>query len=167
MHSTTDHRTQRGFTIVELLVTITVMGFLAVVAIPSTSPNNQGKLDTLQLQFQDAIDHAQSLAYHTGEKMSAYVNVQDQWFAVMDANGVPQEDPLSHKIYAVRLSDPGQPKGIAFDYVANPLDRSLVMFDDRGRLVYPVDVVISAGGVQRSLRIDTATGLLAEVPMSP
>jgi prepilin-type N-terminal cleavage/methylation domain-containing protein len=164
--SSTDPRNERGFTMVELLVTIAVMGFLAVIALPSSSPNQKRKLDTIQLELQDAIDHAQSLAYHTGEKMSCYVNVPSQWFAVVDAQGVPQEDPLSHGIYAVRLSDPGQPTGVSIEYVANPLDRSLVMFDDRGRLVYPVDVVISAGGVQRSLEINTATGLLVEVPMS-
>ena len=87
--------------------------------------------------------------------------------AVVDAMGVPQVDPLTRQIYVVRLNTPDQPSGIAIEYVANPLDRALVMFNDRGRLVYPVDVVLSAGDVQRSLRIDTATGLLVEVPMSP
>ena len=165
--SSIDQKKQRGFTMVEMLVSITVMGLLAAVAVPSATPDNHRKLDVLQLQFQDAIDHAQALAYHTGEKMSAFVHVEGQWLAVVDAMGVPQVDPLTRQIYVVRLNTPDQPSGIAIEYVANPLDRALVMFNDRGRLVYPVDVVLSAGGVQRSLRIDTATGLLSEVPMSP
>ncbi len=159
-------RAQRGFTIAELMVSITVMAFLAVIALPNASPDHERRLDMLQLELQDAIDHAQSLAYHTGEKMSAYVNVQGQWLAVVNAQGVPQEDPLTHKIYAVRLSDPGQPEGVSIDYVANPLNRSLVMFDDRGSLVYPVDVVLSSGNVSRTLRINTATGVLQEEPIS-
>ncbi len=166
MFSVTKNSKNRGFTIMELMVSVSVIAFLAVIALPNASPDNERKLDMVQLQLQDAIDHAQSLAYHTGEKMSAFVNVQGQWIAVVNAQGVAQEDPLTHSLYALRLSDPGQPAGISIDYVANPLNRSLVMFDDRGILVYPVDVIISAGGVSRSLRINTATGELAEVPIS-
>ena len=159
-------RRQSGFTIAELMVSVAVMAFLAVIALTSSGPDHERKLDMVQLSLQDAIDHAQSLAYHTGEKMSAYVNVQGQWLAVVNAQGVPQEDPLTHKIYAFKLGDPGLPSGVSIDYVANPLNRSLVMFDDRGSLVYPVDVVISSGNVSRSLQVNTATGVLAEVPIS-
>jgi len=161
-----DRRAQRGFTYAELMVSVAVMAFLAVIALPNVGPDHERRLDMLQLELQDAIDHAQTLAYHTGEKMSAYVNVQGQWLAVVDAQGVLQEDPLTHKIYAVRLSDPGQPEGVSIDYVANPLSRPLVMFDDRGVLVYPVDVVLSSGSVSRKLRINTATGVLTQEPIS-
>jgi len=167
MSSTTDTRRGfRGFTIVELLVTVVVMSILAVVAIPSASVNNERRLDMLQLQLQDAIDHAWSLAYHGGEKMSVHVYVPGQWFAVVDELGVPQEDPLTHKIYAIRLNAPGQEQNVSIDYCKNPLDRSLVMFNNKGHLVYPVDIRISAGGEQRWLNVNTATGVLDEVPIT-
>ena len=162
--SSTDKK--RGFTLVELLVTVVVMSVLAVVAIPSSSVNNKRKLDMIQLQLQDAIDHAWSLAYHTGEKMSVHVYVPGQWFAVVNELGVPQDDPLTHRIYAVRLNSPGQEQDVAITYCKNPLDRSLVMFNNKGHLVYPVDIRISANGVERWLEINTATGELAEVPIT-
>ena len=59
MSSTTDpRRSARGFTIVELLVTVVVMSILAVVAIPSASVNNERRLDMLQLQLQGVVLHA-------------------------------------------------------------------------------------------------------------
>ena len=117
------HRTRSGFTIVELLATLVVMAILAVVAIPSSTVDTKRKLDMLQLQLQDGIDHAWSLAYHTGEKMSMYVNVPGQWFAVLDAQAVLQEDPLTRKDYAVLLNAPGQGQNVSIDYCRNPLDR--------------------------------------------
>jgi prepilin-type N-terminal cleavage/methylation domain-containing protein len=165
--STPDNqRKNRGFTLAELLVTVVVMSILAVVAIPSASVNNERRLDMLQLQLQDAIDHAWSLAYHGGEKMSVHVYVPGQWFAVVDELGVPQEDPLTHKNYAIRLNAPGQEQNVAITYCKNPLDRSLVMFNNKGHLVYPVDIRISAGDEERWLNINTATGTLDEVPIT-
>ena len=55
---------------------------------------------------------------------------------------------------------------MAITYCKNPLDRSLVMFNNKGHLVDPVDIRISAGDEERWLNINTATGSLDEVPIT-
>lgn len=167
MRATTDKRRRQegGFTIVEMIVTLFVMAILAGVVVPGTSKDSQRKLDVFEMQIQDAIDHAQALAYHMGEKMGVVFDVEDNWLAVINEVGTPQEDPLTRKAYVVKFTDPDQPGDIHLDYASFGSSRPLILFDSKGALLYPGELRISSGGSQRWFSVETATGQLDEIPI--
>ena len=168
MHRPTDRTRvgdERGFTLIELLVTIVILGVLMAVAIPTSSMSDERKLDILQVEIQDAIDHAKELSYRLGAKHAVMFNVQQQFFAVVNEQIVPMEDPLTRKPYVIRMNYPDQPSGIRFDQVLFGA-RSVVPFDEKGVLTLPGTVRISAGDSQRWFEVNTATAELLEVPIT-
>jgi prepilin-type N-terminal cleavage/methylation domain-containing protein len=163
---TSEHNRSQGFTIVELMITVFVMVILAGVVVPAASPDVDRKLDTLQMEVQDAIDHAQAIAYHTGQKMGVLFNTNDNWLVVINETGVPFEDPLTHKWYLVDFDAPDQPGNIHVDYVAfGPAGRPVVLFNSKGELSYSGQIRIRASGQQRWFSVNTATGKLESVPI--
>ncbi len=157
-------RARSGHTIIELLIVVLVLGLLAGIVLPSSSVGDDRKLDTLQLEIQDAIYHAQSLAYHKGAVYGVRFNVGSQWFAVVNEVGVPIDDPLSHGDYVVRLGTPGQPKGVAIDYATFGV-RPLAPFDTKGVLTTAGEIHLRAGDTDRWLICNTATATLTEIPV--
>jgi prepilin-type N-terminal cleavage/methylation domain-containing protein len=157
------HRTA-GHTLIELMVVVFVLAVLAGIAIPATSMDDTRKLDTLQLAMQDAMDHAQSLSYHQGAPYGVRFNVNGQWFAVVNENGVPVDDPLSHGDYLIRLKGPDMPSAIRVDYAMFGV-RPLAAFNGKGVLIEGGEVRLRAGETVRILECDTATAKLTEVPV--
>ena len=164
--------TQRnGFTLLELVVVIAVLAILTAIVMPSAGMSEKRKMDTLQVEIQDAIDHAQSLAYHKGFPYGVKFHVNKGWFAVTNQIGTPVDDPLTHGDYLIRLKDPGQPKDIHLDHAAftsieDGQTRPLIAFNEKGVMETPGEVRIRAGNSSRRLLINTATAKLFEVPMS-
>ena len=158
------NRRTSGHTVLELLVVVMLLALLAGIVIPSASVGDDRKLDTVQLAMQDAIDHAQSLAFHQGATYGVVFNVPGQWFAVVNENGVPIDDPLSHGDYIVRLGAPEMPTNIHLDYAMFGA-RPLAAFNVQGVLIYGGEVRITAGQTQRILTCNTATATLT--PSNP
>lgn len=155
-------RHHAGHTLIELLVVIMVLGILAGIVVPNTSMDDTRKLDTLQLAIQDALDHAQSMSYHQGVPYGVRFSVNGQWFAVVNENGVPVDDPLSHGDYLIRLDSPSMPSAIRLDYgMFGP--RPLAAFDAKGVLIAGGEVRLRAGTSERILACSTADAKLAEV----
>ncbi|MHC4844835.1 MAG: prepilin-type N-terminal cleavage/methylation domain-containing protein [Planctomycetota bacterium] len=158
-------RHQAGHTVIELLVVVAVLMFLAGIVIPSGTVSDDRKLDTLQLQLQDAMDHAKSLAYHSGSVHGVRVDATGNWFAVVNEVGIPIDDPLSHGDYVIRLDSPGQPNGIKLDY-ANFGTRPVAVFNEKGVLEEGGQINISTKSSVRWLFANTATAKLAEIPVT-
>ncbi|RKY21861.1 MAG: hypothetical protein DRQ55_02740 [Planctomycetota bacterium] len=157
---------QLGFTIIELLMVVALLGMFAVMAMPSGGMSTDRKIDMIQLQLQDAVDHAQSIAYHTGDKMAVRISTDGQWIAVVNEVGVPVVDPLTRAPYVVRFTPlPGQPDGVKMVQASFGFDRPMIGFDSRGGLQYPGTLTIQAGEDARVLSLDSATVTLTEVSM--
>ena len=155
---------QSGHTLVELLVAVAVLLLLAGIVIPSATMGDERKLDTLQLQIQDAMDHAKALSYHTGSIHGVRFDTTYQWFAVVNEVGIPIDDPLSHGDYVIRLNAPGQPSGVRIDGAAFPL-RPLAVFNEKGVLEESGEVHISTANTVRWLSANTAISKLSEIPV--
>jgi type II secretory pathway pseudopilin PulG len=159
-------RRQGGHTVLELLVVAIVLLILAGIALPSGAMGPDRKLDTVQLEIQDAIDHAQSLAYHRAQPFGVRFATTGPWFAVVDQGGAPVDDPLSHRDYVVRLTDPGQPTGVQIDY-ADFGGRPLAAFNEKGILNDSGEIHLRVGTTQRWLGMNTALPVLAPIPIVP
>lgn len=159
-------RSNRGHTIMELLVVLAIMMVLAAIALPSATRNPDRKLDTAQLAMQDALDHAASLATSTAEVYGVRFNAQEEWFAVVDSTGNPVQDPLSHNPYVVKLSQPGEPADVLIDS-ANFANRSVAVFNEKGVLVVGGRLKLRSGDLQRWLDVDTASAAFTQVPIPP
>ncbi|MHC5209508.1 MAG: pilus assembly FimT family protein [Planctomycetota bacterium] len=157
---------QSGHTVLELLVVAMVLMILAAIAIPSGSMGPERKLDTVQLEIQDAIDHAQSLAYHRAEPYGVRFATTGEWFAVVDKTGAVVDDPLSHLPYVVRFGAPGQPSGVEVSY-ADFGGRPLAAFNEKGILNDSGEVRLRANSEERWLAMNTATPVLAPIPITP
>ena len=166
------HRQRRdGFTLLELVVVVAILSILTAIVMPSSGMSEKRKLDTLQVEIQDAIDHAQSLAYHKGYPYGVKFHVNKNWFAVCNQVGTPVDDPLTHGDYVIRIEEPGQPKDIhidqaSFTSIEDGQTRPLIAFNEKGVMETPGEVRIRAGNSSRRLLINTATAKLFEVPMS-
>jgi type IV fimbrial biogenesis protein FimT len=159
-------RSAAGFTLVELLISVALLGMFAAMAMPSGGMSSDRKIDVIQLQVQDAIDHAQSISYHTGQKMAVRISTNGQWIAVVNELGVPVQDPLTRGAYIVQFEPlPGQPAGVKMVQASFGFNRPLVAFDSKGVLQYPGTLTITAGEEARLLSLNAATVTLTEVSM--
>lgn len=169
MHRPTEpnatRRHQRGFTVMEMVVSTLVLAILMAIAIPSGEMTDERKLDMLQIQIQDALDYAQDLSYRTGSKHAAIFSIQYQYIAVVNEQVVPMEDPLTRRPYIIRLDFPDQPSGIRIDSAVFD-QRPMAPFDEKGVLTVPGTIRISADDSQRWFEINTATAELTEVPIT-
>jgi len=141
-------RRNSGHTLLELLVVVIVLMVIAGIVIPSSSVGAERKLDTLQVAMQDAINQAQTLAYHQGAAFGVRFDVAGQFIAVVGEDGMPTEDPFTHGDYVVHMTGPDIPSDVHIDY-ANFDGRPLAAFNEKGVLIVGGEVHIRAGNTAR------------------
>jgi len=163
----TTRQTNQGFTLIELLVVSAVLMMLALIALPAAGMDDHRKLDVVQLGVQDALDYAQRESYKSGVPYGVRFGTNaGGWFAVVNAAGIPVEDPLSHGDYVVRFTDPGYPTGVTVDYATFGV-RPVAAYDEKGVLVFGGQIHLRAGDQVRWLQLTTASPELEVVPVTP
>lgn len=87
-------RREQGYTLIELIVVVTILALVAAVAIPSLSNNDESKLDVVAADVVSAFRFAQSEAIRTGEPYGVYASHSNQRIRVYRL-------PVSTPIYDV------------------------------------------------------------------
>ncbi len=101
---------QRGYTLVELLIVVTVLAVIAAIAVPATSSSSDKPLDLAAQEFAAAMRFARSESIRTGEPHGFH------------------EKSNNNQILVFRLDTGTSPATLIYD-VYHPIDKSLYDFD--------------------------------------
>lgn len=99
-----------GYTLIELIVTITIIAVIAAVAVPAFSSVPDKKLQLAAAEYAAAMRFARSESIRTGEPHGFY------------------QQTLQNKIRVFRLDTATQPATLVYD-VYHPVEKSLYDFD--------------------------------------
>lgn len=169
----------RGFSLVEIMIVVALLGLVALVVVPSLATTRPAALDLAAAGFADAIRFARDQARLTGSVYGFELGASAQRLRVLraDTATVPPtptydvRDPLSGQLYDVELRR--QPMASAdavsatYEYQGSCDQAGVTLFDADGVArcgnPYPVlqralVISFSAGEYRRELRLDGITG---------
>lgn len=156
------YRKQAGFSLLELSIVVLVLGIMAIVVIPDSSPTNQQKLDLAANQIAQALRFAHSEALRTGEHHGVTISQVTQTITVkkwdMTTDPVSTElvpyHPVDKQSFVFDADTMSLAPGVSitnssdiFNYVTIGRRRSLI-FDPEG---VPVWVLGSDDSIYRLL----------------
>lgn len=153
---------QAGFSLLELSAVVLILGIMAVVVIPDSSPTSQQKLDLVANQIAQALRFARSEALRTGKHHGVTISQVTQTITVkkwdMTTNPVSTElipyHPVNKQSFVFDADRMSLAPGVSitngsdiFNYMTIGRRKSLI-FDPQG---VPVWVLGSDGSVYRLL----------------
>ena len=151
-------RQRAGFTLVELLAVIAILGILAVAAIPTSGSGAGFQLDLAEVQLRDACEWAGRLAASQRRPHGIVFDVATERFAVVQEDGEEAVDPLTKKEYIVSFLGPNQARGIDLLEADFGSTGSVAIFDAHGIPHEGGTLELECRGTQRVLAMDPATG---------
>jgi len=160
---------RRGFTLVDLLVTVSILAIVAAIAAPALSPNDAARIRGGARLLASDIEYAQSLSLSSPEDQAMLNFASDgsgYWIAMESDPDTPVTMPSSGEPYRVVF---GEGRGallfdVAIDLEGVPFGR--LPFDHYARPDTGEDAVIRFFNVEEGLivRVTGATGLVRIEP---
>ncbi len=135
----------KGMSLLEILVVISIMGIVTVVAIPNLSSTDEKKLDVVANEVAQAIRFTRSEAIRTGKPhgISATVNAQRlRVYELKEVFGFPAPDysvrnPVDKKLYDLQFANEPGWRGVSltniyFKFVGIATPQDDIGFDPTG-----------------------------------
>ena len=153
-------RAARGFTLLELLVAVVVLALVGSLAGLAAPDRAEQSLDLAQVQIDDALARARSLARSQRLAFGVVFDPAGNRFALVDESGVPTIHPLTRGEYVVDFLRPGQP---LVDVVSADFGDAgaAALFDPQGTPLAGGVLEIAARQHSRTLVVDAGTGQLS------
>lgn len=123
---------QKGYTLVELILTIAVMGILAGIATPLIGNSNDAmSLDGVSKKIESELRYAQSLATTTSDSYGFDATGQTTYQVYKYENGVKTvvDSPHDHQPLSYDMAD----KYPGVNFVADSFPTYTVIFDETGK----------------------------------
>jgi len=156
-------RRRAGFTLVELMIVVVILGILAGVVSRIGGQTSEQSLELADIQVQDAIGRAQALARSNRQAFGVVFDLATDRFAIVDETGALAVDPLTRRDYVVRFGVPNQPSLIdvkAADFGATGV---AIVFDPQGVPIAGGNVTLAHGTATRQISVDAATGQITSL----
>lgn len=163
-------RHERGFTLIELVLVVTVIGILSLSAIPAFNDNGASRADAAARKLVSDISYARKLARTRNGVYGVNLDVNTETYTVHSFNpatGVetPVTDPLTLTPMAVAISQIPGLGGIDIQS-ANFGGNSIIRFTSQGfpqtsagaALAAAGTIVVSRAGVTRTVFVQPNTG---------
>jgi prepilin-type N-terminal cleavage/methylation domain-containing protein len=157
----TGERGEHGYTLVELLMVVVLIGLLASTAAMASGGQGESRLNLLETQLADALEFAQSRSQSTRTAHGVVFEPSSDRFGVIDEAGALVDDPLTRRAYVIDLHAPNQPYNLDLLSVDFGAAGSVLLFDSDGLPLTSGQVLIQCGNAARTLILDEATGRLA------
>lgn len=153
-------RRQRGVTLLELLVVVALVAFMAAIAGIPVGQTEEQALELGQVQVEDALAGARSRAMSLRAPVGVAFDVVGDRFAVVDSDGTAIDHPLTHKPWIVTFAAPAQPNNLGIAAASFGATGTAIVYDGQGLPMAGGSVTLSAGTSTRVVTVSAATGLV-------
>ena len=163
---------QNGFTYLEIVIVVIILGIVAAAAMPNFSSSDPTKLDIATAEISEAIDFARTEAIRT--KVTRGISIDtalDEIKVYSKPATTPVYDvyhPIDKKLYDILLKSMNQTKGVdvasaTFTY-SNGVSNSLLDFNSNGIPKYTstTDYMLTSGAITLSFK-----GQLRKIIIAP
>jgi prepilin-type N-terminal cleavage/methylation domain-containing protein len=149
------HRGQGGFTLVELIAVIVVLGILAITAIVKSAFVVQSNLDAVVKSLRSNLQFAQDLAMTHGSTYGFHCRSATQYEIYEGAPGTPARNPLDGTAFVITISP--------VQFSGTPAD---IPFLKSGSPDIAADATINlvGGGGARMITVQQDTGFVSTSP---
>lgn len=177
MISSTTRYVQQGFTLVDLLIVILILGVLGVIAIPQFhSMVTEAKLNEATGELVSGLQYAGNLAVRYQRPFGLRANVGGNWFRIFDKqyktdphphhDSVPPVDakgvvlnPVDKKWYVKDYDTMGTYEGVRITSV--PPGNEICFYPDGHCSSSDKTFVLAYGGDQRTITVNGITGRIS------
>jgi prepilin-type N-terminal cleavage/methylation domain-containing protein len=162
---------QTGFTVLELVIVVIILGIVAVVAMPQLSSSDFNRLDIAASEIADAADFARTEALRTKSVYGIDVNAANDQIRVYSKPAgtavYAVYHPIDKKLYDIQLKANTQTVGVdlvsaSFTF-SNSTNSTLLDFNSDGMPKYTAttDYMLSSGAITLSYNGQTRKVIIA------